>query len=61
MLPAGFTIVDNNMGILRLCFYWSEQKNNKLKLKPLILRSLPNIGIMQFFCTFSISVYRYKA
>ena len=34
MLPAGFKIVDDNMGIFRLCFYWSEQKNNKLnKLK----------------------------
>ena len=26
----------------------------------LILRSLPNTGMMQFFRTFSISVYRYK-
>ena len=32
MLPAGFKIVDNGMGILRLCFYCSEQKNSKLKL-----------------------------
>ena len=27
----------------------------------LILRSSPNTGVMQFFRTFSISLYRYKA
>ena len=33
MLPAGFKIVDNNMGISRLCFFIETSKNNnKLSL-----------------------------
>ena len=35
MLPAGFKIVDNNMGILRLCFFFIEASENNNKLSKL--------------------------
>ena len=37
------------------------EANCILNFLPLNLRSSPNTGMTQFFRTFSISVYRYKA